>query len=65
MQSAEDLDLADSLSSIRRQFDLPTDKIYLDGNSLGALSTAVKRALTKTVDQEWGNDLIESWNSHD
>ena len=65
MQSAEDLDLADPLSHIRKQFDLPSDKIYLDGNSLGALSTAVKQALTKTVDQEWGNDLIESWNSHD
>ena len=65
MPSAEDLDLADPLSNIREQFDLPSDKIYLDGNSLGALSTAVKQALTKTVDQEWGNDLIESWNSHD
>ena len=65
MQSAEDLDLGDPLSHIRKQFDLPSDKIYLDGNSLGALSTAVKQALTKTVDQEWGNDLIESWNSHD
>ena len=65
MQSAEDLDLADPLSNIRKQFDLPCDKIYLDGNSLGALSTAVKQALSKTVDQEWGNDLIESWNSHD
>ena len=65
MQSAEDLDLADPLSTVGRHFDLPADKIYLDGNSLGALSTAVKQALTKTVDQEWGNDLIESWNSHD
>ena len=65
MRSAEELDLADPLSNLREQFDLPADKIYLDGNSLGALSKGVKQALAQTVDKEWGTDLIESWNSHD
>ena len=35
------LDKADPLAKKRLEFDLPTNTVYLDGNSLGALPTAV------------------------
>jgi kynureninase len=36
--------------------------IYLDGNSLGRLPQATAARLQQTIDQEWGADLIRSWN---
>ncbi|MDQ3143781.1 MAG: kynureninase [Pseudomonadota bacterium] len=44
---------------------LPEGVIYLDGNSLGALPVATAGRIAKTVEQEWGGDLIASWNKHD
>ena len=58
------LDKDDSLASKRDEFDLPENTIYLDGNSLGALPKAVKSRLGEVVNQQWGNDLIKSWNIH-
>lgn len=58
------LDEADPLADKRLEFDLPKDVIYLDGNSLGALPRTVKTHLSEVVTQQWGNDLIKSWNSH-
>ncbi len=56
------LDAADPLASLRERFDLPPGVIYLDGNSLGARPrTALARA-QQVVAQEWGHDLIRSWN---
>ena len=49
---------------LRSRFHLPDDKVYLDGNSLGALPTTTPAALANTVEQQWGSDLIASWNSH-
>jgi kynureninase len=57
------LDASDPLASLREQFVLPAGKIYLDGNSLGALPRATASRVAKVVQQEWGEDLIESWNS--
>ena len=37
--------------------------IYLDGNSLGVLPRATAARVQQVVQQEWGNDLIRSWNS--
>ncbi len=59
------LDAADPLAYARVRFALPDDTIYLDGNSLGAMPKAAPAALQAVVVQQWGNDLIRSWNSHD
>jgi kynureninase len=57
------LDTTDALASLRDQFTLPAGKIYLDGNSLGVLPRAVPARVAQVVQQEWGQNLIESWNS--
>jgi kynureninase len=56
------LDAIDPLAAARQLFQLPKGVIYLDGNSLGALPKAVAAVVQKTVTQEWGDDLITSWN---
>jgi kynureninase len=58
------LDKADPLAKKRLEFSLPANTIYLDGNSLGALPKSVKSRVAEVVSQQWGNDLIKSWNSH-
>lgn len=58
------MDAADPLAHKRAEFDLPAGKIYLDGNSLGALPLAVIDRLQATLLQQWGTDLISSWNTH-
>ncbi|HET9822433.1 MAG TPA: kynureninase [Burkholderiaceae bacterium] len=61
----EALDARDPLAALRRQFALPAGKIYLDGNSLGALPKATAARVAEVVQREWGEHLIESWNSAD
>jgi len=58
------LDKSDPLANKRLEFELPADTIYLDGNSLGALPKSVKSRVAEVVSQQWGTDLIKSWNSH-
>ncbi|EJN06274.1 kynureninase [Phyllobacterium sp. YR531] len=58
-------DQSDPLKSFRDRFELPTDVIYLDGNSLGALPKSVKQRVAKTISEEWGEQLIRSWNTAD
>ena len=57
------LDAADALAPLREQFSLPPGLIYLDGNSLGVLPKATAARVQQVVQQEWGVDLIRSWNS--
>jgi kynureninase len=57
------LDAADPLAALRDRFDLPPDVIYLDGNSLGARPKAALARAQRVIAQEWGHDLIRSWNS--
>ncbi|KAK9821269.1 hypothetical protein WJX74_006131 [Apatococcus lobatus] len=60
----EKLDQSDRLRSVRDQFELSPDVVYLDGNSLGPLPKATPARLEKAIRQEWGKDLINSWNKH-
>jgi len=57
------LDAADPLAPLRDQFSLPPGVIYLDGNSLGVLPRATAARVQQVVQQEWGVDLIRSWNT--
>ena len=61
---AKKLDAADPLAFARERFVLPDGTIYLDGNSLGALPKATSPQLFDTVERQWGEDLIASWNKH-
>jgi kynureninase len=56
-------DSADPLRDLRDRFLLPEGIIYLDGNSLGPMPRAAAAILNRTIEQEWGEDLIRSWNS--
>ncbi len=61
--SVEELDRADVLRGFRERFELPADVIYLDGNSLGALPRRTRERVARVVEEEWGRDLITSWNA--
>lgn len=56
-------DAQDPLASLRQHFDLPEGVIYLDGNSLGARPKAALARAQCVIAQEWGKDLIRSWNT--
>lgn len=57
------MDAADPLRPMRDRFVLPEGLIYLDGNSLGAASPAAINEAAVAANQEWGQDLIRSWNT--
>lgn len=59
------LDAADPLAFTRDRFALPEGTIYLDGNSLGALPAGTSDHVARVMQEEWGRDLISSWNRHD
>ena len=59
----EHLDAQDPLAALRDQFALPPNKIYLDGNSLGVLPHATAQRVAHVIQHEWGEHLIESWNT--
>ena len=62
---ARELDAADPLAHYRDRFALPADTIYLDGNSLGCLPKDTPARIAEVVAEEWGRDLIGSWNTAD
>ena len=55
------LDDADALAPLRKEFSLNDGEIYLDGNSLGPVSTSVGRRVNEVLDDEWGRGLVRSW----
>ena len=61
------LDAADPLAPLRGRFDLDAadarGEIYLDGNSLGPLPRATAERVRQVLHDEWGRDLIRSWNT--
>ncbi len=63
LSECQALDLQDPLRPMRDLFQLPEDLIYLDGNSLGVLPKATPARVAAAVTAEWGQDLIQSWNS--
>ena len=56
-------DSTEPLRGFRDRFIIPEGIIYLDGNSLGPMPRAAAGILNRTIEREWGQDLIKSWNS--
>ncbi len=65
LEDIKSLDDLDPLSEYREEFYLPKNTIYFDGNSLGPVPTKTIENLNKTINEEWGRDLINSWNKAD
>ncbi len=61
-EACADQDARDPLADLRAQFRLPAGTIYLDGNSLGVLPAATAGRVRQVIEDEWGEDLIQSWN---
>ncbi|MEU2792504.1 kynureninase [Streptomyces sp. NPDC007100] len=59
-ERAAALDAEDELAGMRREFVLD-DAVYLDGNSLGALSRQVPGRVAEVIGREWGELRIRSW----
>jgi len=60
---ANHLDKQDPLADYRDQFVIDNpDMIYMDGNSLGRLPKAAAEMIKTVTAQEWGCNLISSWN---
>jgi kynureninase len=59
---AAQLDAVDPLASQRAHFDIPEGTLYFDGNSLGPLTFQSREALHHTIEYEWRERLIRSWN---
>lgn len=62
LQDCQALDTLDTLRPLRDRFALPAGVIYLDGNSLGAQPKTAAARAAEVVTQQWGQDLITSWN---
>lgn len=60
----QELDIIDPFAKHREQFQLPENKVYLDGNSLGIMTKATETRLQNVIQQQWSQDLINSWNDH-
>ncbi|MFZ2489194.1 MAG: kynureninase [Anaerolineae bacterium] len=60
---AAELDQQDPLAAFRQHFYQPDpDLVYMDGNSLGRLPLTTPERLHQVIQQEWGTQLIRSWN---
>ena len=63
LAAIEAMDAADGLRAMRERFIVPEGLVYLDGNSLGVASKAAFTELRAAAAEEWGRDLIRSWNT--
>lgn len=63
--AAQQLDRNDGLAGFRERFVLREGLIYLDGNSLGPMQHGVDERVRQCLEEEWGRDLIASWNKAD
>ena len=48
---------------LRSRFHIPTRKVYLDGNSLGALPRYTQERLHQVISTEWADELVSGWNT--
>lgn len=53
------------LAATRELFEIPDGVVYLDGNSLGPLPRATRERIARTLDEEWGQQLVGAWNAAD
>lgn len=65
LDQVQQLDASDPLAFCRQRFALPQHKIYLDGNSLGAMPAHVPARIERVLKEEWAQGLINSWNDAD
>ena len=63
-QIAIEKDNNDDLKSFKSRFVNNDNEIYLDGNSLGKLPVVTENDLISAVKNEWGQNLISSWNDN-
>ena len=63
-EKSKNFDKIDILSHFKSRFYNPENLIYLDGNSLGKLPIGTKKVVNKIIDEQWGENLIRSWNDH-
>ncbi|MHB1196253.1 MAG: kynureninase [Lutibacter sp.] len=58
------LDKNDKLAAFKDRFVQNDQLIYLDGNSLGKLPKKSVNLINDLVTNQWGQNLIRSWNDH-
>lgn len=61
---AVERDEQDVLRGLRDLFDIPEGVVYFDGNSLGPLTFRAREVLHRTIEFEWRERLIRSWNEN-
>jgi kynureninase len=54
-------DRADALAPLRELFTLNEAEIYLDGNSLGPVSSAVATRVREVIEDQWAIGLVRNW----
>jgi len=65
LEYAKQRDQTDPLAGYRQKFVISDpDFIYFDGNSLGRLPKVTAERMKQVIEQEWGVDLIRSWNQN-
>ena len=65
LDEARLLDREDPLGSLRGHFKMPSGTVYLVGHSLGAASASAIRRARATLDKEWPDGIVRSWNDAD
>ena len=63
-EKAQECDRKDPLTLYKTAFFHPENEIYLDGNSLGKLPLKAKENIATLMQEQWGENLIRSWNDH-
>ena len=62
-EDCQALDDQDELAPLRAHFTIGEGMLYLDGNSLGPVSDAVRVRVSETIEHEWAQGLVRSWGS--